>query len=220
MTDDVEIRRGSSADFPAILELARRALGWTDADARFLEWKHRDGPLGESPIWLAEVDGRAVGFRTFLRWELVEPGGRVVRAVRAVDTATDPAFQGRGIFTKLTLGALDPLRAEGVEMVFNTPNDKSRPGYLKMGWSEIGQLPVEVRPNAWRFPIAIAGARQSADRAPVDTDVGDLASEVLGDAGAIEALLAETASRAGSRPIGPRPTSRGATATPTSRIER
>ncbi len=38
-----------------------------------------------------------IGFRTFLRWEF-EDAGRVVRAVRAVDTATHPDHRGRGIF--------------------------------------------------------------------------------------------------------------------------
>jgi GNAT superfamily N-acetyltransferase len=193
MTDELSVREGSEADFPAVLELARRSLGWTDSDARYLEWKHRENPLGASPMWVAEVDDCVVGFRTFLRWDLVEPGGRVVHAVRAVDTATDPQYQGRGIFTSLTLGALEPLREQGIEVIFNTPNDKSRPGYLKMGWSEVGRLPVEVRPSSWRFPIAVAGARQGADREAIATDVGEPASEVLDDADALQTLRAEVA---------------------------
>ena len=50
------------------------------------------------------------------------------RAVRAVDTATHPDFQRRGIFRNLTTTALDELAASGVDFIFNTPNDKSRPG--------------------------------------------------------------------------------------------
>ena len=134
----VSTRRASQADFPAVLALARRSLGWTDDDAAFLEWKHVQNPFGASPMWVAESEGRVVGFRTFLRWELVHPDGATLRAVRAVDTATDPDFQGRGIFTRLTLEAIDELTAEGVDLVFNTPNEKSRPGYLKMGWREVG----------------------------------------------------------------------------------
>ena len=74
----------------------------------------------------------------------------MLRAVRAVDTATDPDYQGRGLFTRLTLQAIDELRAEGVDFVFNTPNDQSRPGYLKMGWQVVGTLPTHVRPTRWR----------------------------------------------------------------------
>ena len=43
-----------------------------------------------------------------------------------------------------TLAAIDELRAESVAFVFNTPNDKSRPGYLKMGWHEVGRVPVSI----------------------------------------------------------------------------
>ena len=49
-----------------------------------------------------------------------------------------------GIFTKLTLAAVDELRGE-VDLVFNTPNGKSGPGYLKMGWREVGRVPVRIR---------------------------------------------------------------------------
>jgi GNAT superfamily N-acetyltransferase len=180
VTDAVSTRRASSEDFPAILELAREALGWSDADASFLEWKHRANAFGESPMWVAEADGRIVGFRAFLRWELTAPDGTPLRAVRAVDTATDPAYQGRGIFTRLTLDALEEMRAEGVVLVFNTPNTKSLPGYLKMGWHQVGRLPVVVRPNRWRFPLVLATARRAAERAAVATDVGAPASVALG----------------------------------------
>ena len=40
------------------------------------------------------------------------------------------------------------LRGEGVGFVFNTPNDQSRPGYLKMDWKLVERLPVLARPRA------------------------------------------------------------------------
>src|SRR5690606_10847180 len=67
-------------------------------------------------------------------------------AVRAVDTATHPDFQGRGIFKKLTLALLENCKNEGVRFVFNTPNQQSRPGYLKMGWRDAGRMAVQLRP--------------------------------------------------------------------------
>ena len=154
-------------------------------------------PFGVSPMWVAESEGRVVGFRTFLRWELVHPDGATLRAVRAVDTATDPDFQGRGIFTRLTLEAVEELTAEGVDLVFNTPNEKSRPGYLKMGWREVGRLPVGLRPASWRFPFLIATARTSAGRHPVPTGAGVAPLDALADRAAVERLLDSDASRPG-----------------------
>ena len=151
-TAALEIRTARSDDRAAVLELLASSLNWVPNELfdRFFAWKHEQNPFGVSPAWVA-VDGtRIVGFRTFVRWEYQNPDGRPRRAVRAVDTATHPDYQGRGIFNRLTLHALDALRSEGVDFVFNTPNDKSRPGYLKMGWREVGRLPASVRPSGLR----------------------------------------------------------------------
>src|SRR4051812_40512985 len=113
---DVALRLATTADFPAILALGQRTLGWLgDApEAEFFRWKHERNPFGPSPLWVAEDDGRIVGLRAFMRWELCTDRGEIRRAVRAVDTTTDPEYQGRGIFSALTLHALDAVRAEGV----------------------------------------------------------------------------------------------------------
>lgn len=142
----VEVRRARDDDRPEVLDLMRTALGWKagDHNDELFRWKHDEGVFGRSPAWVAVHEGDVVGFRTFMRWEF-DAGGSVVTAVRAVDTATHPSHQGRGIFRTLTLAALEELRAEGVQLVFNTPNDQSRPGYLKMGWVPVGVLPVALR---------------------------------------------------------------------------
>jgi len=78
------------------------------------------------------------------RWQLQD---EVWVAYRAVDTATHPNYQGRGIFKTLTLKALDYIQEIGDCFVFNTPNDQSRPGYLKMGWKEVGKINVAIIPT-------------------------------------------------------------------------
>ncbi|HEY7107405.1 MAG TPA: GNAT family N-acetyltransferase [Acidimicrobiia bacterium] len=185
---DLVVRRASIDDFPGIVELARRALGWSDDDAAFLSWKHLDNPYGVSPMWVALDGARIAGFRTFMRWEFRFPGGDVVRAVRAVDTATDPDYQGRGIFTRLTLQGIDELAAEGVKLVFNTPNDKSLPGYLKMGWAELGRLPAAVMPTRLRFFRVLHTARTAAGRWPVPTELGDAAPDAFADRAVLDAV--------------------------------
>ena len=158
----VTVRPFTAEDLPDVLELLDASLGGGPAGRRppeFFRWKHLDNPFGPSFLLLASSDGRLVGLRAFLRWRLLT-GDRVVAAVRAVDTATHPDAQGRGIFTRLTLAALDELRGQ-VDLVFNTPNAKSRPGYLKMGWREVGRVPVAVRV---RRPLRLLrGRRPGAD---------------------------------------------------------
>lgn len=160
----LDVRRATSDDIPSILALATRTLGWADDDLHrsFFEWKHRASPFGPSPMWVATDGGDVVGFRTFLPWRFVGPDGERLSAVRAVDTATDPAHQGRGIFRTLTMSALEDLATDGVDFVFNTPNDKSRPGYLKMGWQVVGRVPIVMRPRSIAAAARLARARVPA----------------------------------------------------------
>jgi hypothetical protein len=190
-TAGLQIRRATPADRAAIVELCRVPLQWNSGprDEQFFAWKHDENPVGSSPAWVAEdeTDGM-VGVRIFLRWEFVIGGERCL-AVRAVDTATHPAWQGRGIFRRLTLGALPDLRDDGVDAVFNTPNDQSRPGYLKMGWSLVGRVPISVRPTTVASAVAVAGARVAAEQWSLPTRAGEPATELLGDEDAIGRLL-------------------------------
>jgi GNAT superfamily N-acetyltransferase len=189
---DLKLRRAVPGDRAAIIELCRRSLGWQadDPNEAFFEWKHDDNPFGRSPTWVAEDDsGNLVGLRTFLRWRFRRPDGSTISAVRAVDTATHPDRQGQGIFSRLTLGALDDLRDDGVDCVFNTPNDKSRPGYLKMGWEQVGKVPVSVRLTGPGSVRKLAGARTAAEMWSKKSLVGRPAIEVLADHDEVQALL-------------------------------
>jgi GNAT superfamily N-acetyltransferase len=190
-SNSIEVRRATLEDLPGILELARASLDWVggEEDARFFRWKHLESPFGASPMWIALDGERVVGFRTFMRWRFRRRDGGVVQAVRAVDTATDPAYQGRGIFTRLTLGALDELRHDGIELVFNTPNEKSLPGYLKMGWSIVGRLPVAVMPRRPSSVLTIARAREPASLWSIEVRVGEAAAAVFSDRESIAELL-------------------------------
>src|SRR4029450_11514322 len=115
-----------------------------------------------SLLLVADHDDRLIGLRAFMRWRLAA-GDRDLAAVRAVDTATHPDFQGMGVFSRLTRAALDAMEGQ-VDLVFNTPNGKSGPGYLKLGWREVGRVPVAVRV---RRPLRLlTAARRSLRTAP------------------------------------------------------
>jgi hypothetical protein len=181
------VRPGTAEDLPAILSLMAASLGEGSIPrtTEFWSWKHEQNPFGPSYFWVADAAGELVGVRVFMRWTW-HCDGQPVRAVRAVDTATHPGWQGRGIFKKLTLGLADDLVKRDVSFVFNTPNDQSRPGYLKMGWVRAGRISLWVRPQrplqfaraAWRKREAVSSGDRSMaglDSAVLDSsDIDEL----------------------------------------------
>ncbi|WP_353953338.1 GNAT family N-acetyltransferase [Knoellia sp. S7-12] len=198
--EDLVIRAAEPQDDATAMPMLRASLGKVDDPhyEAFLKWKHRDNPFGVSPAWVALHEGVVVGYRTFLRWEFLTEEGRVLRAVRAVDTATDPAYRGVGIFRTLTLQGVSELTLAGDGIVFNTPNDQSRPGYLKMGWTLARQLPVGVMPRGPRSLQSMLTSRVPATLWSEATDVGLDAAAALADRGVAQQLI-EHAPTAGVR---------------------
>jgi len=139
------IRKASDSDIPQIIELLRVSLGESmmPKSEALWRWKHLDNPFGASPTLVALDQDRIIGVRTFLKWEFAE-GAKRIQACRAVDTAIHPDYQGQGLFKKLTLELIESLKEEGIELIFNTPNSVSLPGYLKMGWEKWGKLPLKL----------------------------------------------------------------------------
>jgi GNAT superfamily N-acetyltransferase len=139
------IRNATIQDTTEMVALLKQSIGerLTPKTEEYFLWKHAKNPFGKSKMIVAVDNGKIIGLRTFMYWEWKSATEKVT-AVRAVDTATDPAFQGKGIFRKLTLQAVDECKAEGTGIVFNSPNPVSMAGYLKMGWSVVGRLPLYV----------------------------------------------------------------------------
>lgn len=145
----MQIREACHRDISQIVEVLERSMGDSSdlpVTEKVWKYKHIENPFGKSLVLVAEEDNRIVGLRAFMSWEWKQ-NERIMKAYRAVDTATHPEFQGKGIFKKLTLHAIEEGKKLDRCFVFNTPNDLSRPGYLKMGWREAGKIKVGLKPQ-------------------------------------------------------------------------
>ncbi len=149
----MEVRQATREDIPEIVNLLKLSLGESlmPKSEGYWRWKHIRNPFGISPVLVCLEGSQLIGVRAFMRWEWIQ-ASRIYTAVRAVDTATHPEYQGKGIFKKLTLSLVETCIQEDVKFVFNTPNAQSKPGYLKMKWVEAGKLPVRISP---RKPFAM-----------------------------------------------------------------
>jgi GNAT superfamily N-acetyltransferase len=142
----MQVVKATSLDITEIITVLKSSLGegLLPKSAEYFIWKHIENPFGESKILLAKENNQIIGVRAFMYWNWV-CGTENVKTVRAVDTATLPSHQGKGIFKKLTLQAVNECTKEGTEFVFNSPNKISIIGYLKMGWYENGKLPIYIK---------------------------------------------------------------------------
>ncbi len=122
-------------DMNQILSLIKNDLDSTFNEEFFI-WKHLENPFGKSFAMGAWDTDKLVGLRMFMRWEFMGSNNELVKAIRPVDTVTHSEYRGKGIFKSLTLKGLELTKSE-YDIVFNTPNQNSLPGYLKMGWDKI-----------------------------------------------------------------------------------
>mgnify|MGYP002795148800 CR=1 FL=1 len=144
----MQIREATEQDIPEILEVLKASLGETSSKKTEAVWryKHVDNPFGRSLVLIAVENEEIIGVRALMRWKW-QLGKQEFSAFRAVDTATHPEHQGKGIFKKLTLRAIEIAKENGDDFIFNTPNTQSLPGYLKMGWKEVDKLKIRVKPT-------------------------------------------------------------------------
>jgi len=173
------IRPAGDNDLSGVLALLRSSMGEDSRAGKpdYWRWKHVDNPFGASPCLVADADGEIVGVRVFMRWRW-QTGERSVEAVRAVDTATHSNFRRRGVFSGLTRALLASCGDEGISFVFNTPNSRSRPGYLKMGWTTVTRVPLMLRPmrpirilaSVWKRRGSSGSRRLTADGFPSAED--------------------------------------------------
>lgn len=166
----IEIRAADDADLEEIVSVCAKALGWKspDFDAALFRWKHIDNTFGRSLLLVAVEESdhakRIVAVRPLMRWQFLTPTGQTIEAARAVDTATLPEAQGKGLFRRLTLRGLEMLEAEGCGFVFNTPNEKSLSGYLSMGWFDAGEVAFGMRLANFRCMARVAQSRSAAEK--------------------------------------------------------
>jgi GNAT superfamily N-acetyltransferase len=166
------IREYRPEDESAVLSLIQHGMGGGptgERDVQFWRWKHFDNPFGRS-IALVAVDhaDQIIGLRTFMRWRF-QAGDRTISAVRAVDTVTHSEYRRYGVFSELTRAAVQQVKASGVDLIFNTPNNQVLPGYLKLGWTYVAQVRPLVK--VLNYPRFIAGMLRSRGRSRASAQV-------------------------------------------------
>jgi GNAT superfamily N-acetyltransferase len=109
-----------------------------------LQWLYGDNP-----------DGEAVGFDAYLGEELaahyvcvparVALRGKAVRGLLSLNTATHPAHQGKGLFTRLAEATYAEGARRGFACVYGVANANSTPGFIrKLQFQNVCALEAQV----------------------------------------------------------------------------
>ncbi len=136
-------RRGELADL-----LARVWGGSPDEET--LAWFYERSPGRPASVLLAEEDGKVVGSVGFV-FAVAELAGTEQEIAVAVNLATDPAYERRGIFRTLQAANEERVAGFGIERIFTVPNAASTPVLVgSLGWEQLAPVRVWARPGALR----------------------------------------------------------------------
>lgn len=120
--------------------------------AEVVRWQYADNPTGQLFVDLALAPGGDVAAIYATLPVRVRLGDEVALAVQSVDTITDAAYRGKGLFVKLAKQTYARAAAAGAALVYGFPNGSSAHGFFtKLDWSPLDPVPFLVRPLRTRY---------------------------------------------------------------------
>ena len=140
----------------SVLKLLNITFKTQSYTKEYWHWKYQMNPFGDSVGWIA-VDNKTknvIGVRILWKW-LMQYNKKLVNCYQAVDTATHPLYQRKGVFSALIKEAIDYITINKF-LIFNFPNRNSLPGYLKFGWIKLAGVSTLYKPiNKLKYPQII-----------------------------------------------------------------
>lgn len=139
-------REGEQVD---IVNLCKLIFAEQPADRFSLEywnWEFTANSSGPAKIWIADDNGKVVGHYAVVP-RRVQIGNVVRLGSIVVDVMTHPDYRMQGMFAAIGREALVGAANGGIEFCYGFPvRSDVMPGHLKVGWQDIFDIPVWVRP--------------------------------------------------------------------------
>jgi GNAT superfamily N-acetyltransferase len=164
------IRRFEPPDWPAVVAVLEATYGASDTRAGVYEHWNLRCPVAGSGFVVAEVEGRVVGAQPMLIHEW-RTDGLAVRGGVLTGVVVDPRFRRRGVFSALVRACEREAWSCDAEFIVTMPNERSRPGFLRLGWTDLGGRSLLLRHPL----VSRAACRGVEDRDGVAEDLEALA---------------------------------------------
>jgi GNAT superfamily N-acetyltransferase len=132
-----------------------------------LEWQYLANPTGRVFVDFAvAASGRLAAIYASLPVYLYVDG-QVRLALQSLDTMTDEAFRGRGLFVKLAKRTFARAESDGAALIYGFPNGNSAHGFFeRLEWTKLDPLPFLIRPLRTRYVLKRLGFERAAAMLP------------------------------------------------------
>lgn len=133
-------------DREGALALMDRAFGPSRHRIELWDWAFASNPNTSDLYYMVADTGTSLVAQYAAVPVAMQHRGRPILGLLSMFTATDPDFQGRGLFRTLARALYERTR-ETCPVIFGFPNDKSGPiFYTHLGWTELRPFPLLRRP--------------------------------------------------------------------------
>lgn len=113
-------------------------------NASYLAWLYRDNPAG-TVVGFDAWEGDALAAHYVCIPANAILNGKPARLLLSLNTATAPAFQGKGLFTRLAEATYQHAASQGFDAVYGVANANSTPGFIrKLGFDLLTPLDAKV----------------------------------------------------------------------------
>lgn len=125
----------------------------TERDIKNLQWLHQQNLTGTHTIYYA-MEGEQVAAIYTAMPVVLKINNTKVNALQSIDTITDVAHRGKGLFPKLANKLYDDATKNNYELVYGFPNENSAPGFFKkLQWISFGEAPFLLKPLSLKYLI-------------------------------------------------------------------
>jgi GNAT superfamily N-acetyltransferase len=163
----IQVEPHDSSDFTARQQVFVRAfpetIGTSVETESHYRWKfHSKKAQPPSYEYSVKESGKLIGYYAAIPYVYSTPQGDFCAGM-VCDVMTDPAHQGKGVFTKAGRFATEHMKEKGIDVTTGFPiRSEVIPGHLKVGWKALFPLPiyarvtgVETLPVLRKFPKVI-----------------------------------------------------------------
>lgn len=150
MQREIIFRPATPRDDPGIREVLNATYGKQAASSITFDWWCKSHAAVSHAILVAECNQRVVGLQPIQFFSYQERQCNLLGGM-LTGVAVHPEFRRQGIFLKLVQTSEAEAWRIGARFVVTMPNERSRPGFLKMGYTDLGQRRFAFRmldPNA------------------------------------------------------------------------